>query len=1136
MFKRLSTVVFFITVTGVTHGYGMSDGDRDRYLAWVELLETGEAALAIADDFIWAAGWGEQEQEAKYDAMTKCRGYSKKPGTCRIVDVGGVSNFIKRKNPSFTQVISSEISPEIKEKLNSYTTRLSELYRTGRYEEAIPIANQLLEFGRGLNGLEGESIGLAWLGALYVGLVRYEDAVRTYRKQLQNEKKTFHPEHIRVAATLVNLASVYSDTGKYNEAEPLLHQALLIQEKSHGKAHEDVASTLQNLAHLYVQQARYTEAEPLFRRSLDIREKVLGPEHPGVALTLGGLGTLYAYLGRYEEALSLFDRSLKINEKSLGSTHLQVATAASNLAGIYADLGRYSESQKQYERALFIVEQAAGTDNPGFATTLRNLAHLYALQYRYDEALLIYKRSLEIRDKVLGPDHPDVAIVLNDLGNIKRSLGLYGEAETHYQLSLAIYEKSLNPKHPRVAHVINNLGNLYATQGHYQKAIAYFDQALDILEATLGRKDVTYSNVLHNKAGLHFAKNEFVEASRLYELALDIDKKALGVDHPTVAQGQITLGAIYTHQGRLRDAIGLVRDANAALRRRFTAQNVAETKGILSEQQSARSGFTLHVDLALHPSQDGNREELEAEAFEVMQLGRTSRTAGALARMAARFASDSDGLALIIRQQQDSLVYYEKLGSNLIQTLGEQGKSQDSSAVGQIRAALKAQEAKLEGLGQTIQELFPEYAELTSREPISLKAIQKLLDRDELLLTMEQGYADRLTHVFVVRSDKSTTYTVDLGIEELETMVSKLRAGLDPATGHSQAFDVGLAYELYRRLLSPAEPMLSGVRHLFVVPDGPLESLPFHLLVTEDPAGISLPGLKSTGQRGFSIESDLDQGSSETTLDTPDIAWLAKKYAITTLPSIASLRALRVFAKKAQATESFIGFGDPVLRGESDSGEGLQVASFFRGAVADVEEVRQLPSLPETEAELKAMADYLGADEMSIYLRDRATETRVKSLNLKDYQVVAFSTHGLVSGELKGLAEPALVLTPPDKGTKHDDGLLTASEVAQLKLDADWVILSACNTAAGDKPGAAGLSGLAKAFFYAGARTLLVSHWPVQSDAATALTTNMFQKLKQNPVIGRAEALRQSMMSMAANLETAHPFFWAPFVVVGEGG
>ena len=162
-----------------------------------------------------------------------------------------------------------------------------------------------------------------------------------------------------------------------------------------------------------------------------------------------------------------------------------------------------------------------------------------------------------------------------------------------------------------------------------------------------------------------------------------------------------------------------------------------------------------------------------------------------------------------------------------------------------------------------------------------------------------------------------------------------------------------------------------------------------------------------------------------------------------------------------------------------------------------------------------------------------------KRVKLDDSKVVAFSTHSLVSGEFKGLAEPALVLTPPDTATDHDDGLLTASEIAQLKLDADWVILSACNTASGETPGAQGLSGLAKAFFYAGSRALLVSHWPVETHSATALTTGMFEELRTNANIGRAEALRRSMMKLAANDNQphyAHPAFWAPFVVVGEGG
>ncbi len=151
----------------------------------------------------------------------------------------------------------------------------------------------------------------------------------------------------------------------------------------------------------------------------------------------------------------------------------------------------------------------------------------------------------------------------------------------------------------------------------------------------------------------------------------------------------------------------------------------------------------------------------------------------------------------------------------------------------------------------------------------------------------------------------------------------------------------------------------------------------------------------------------------------------------------------------------------------------------------------------------------------------------------------ALATHGLVAGDLKGLAEPALVLTPPATGTADDDGLLTASEIATLDLDADWVILSACNTAAADgTPGAEGLSGLAKAFFYAGSRALLVSHWPVESVAAATLTTRMFASMAERPSQGRAKALQQAMLGLMENGKPhyAHPMFWAPFVVVGEGG
>ena len=346
-----------------------------------------------------------------------------------------------------------------------------------------------------------------------------------------------------------------------------------------------------------------------------------------------------------------------------------------------------------------------------------------------------------------------------------------------------------------------------------------------------------------------------------------------------------------------------------------------------------------------------------------------------------------------------------------------------------------------------------------------------------------------------------------------------IQTGIGPVTlGDVRPFDTEEAFLLYDAIFAPGEHLLEGAHDVFIVPDGALQSLPPGVLVTEEP-----------NRRIRKIE------------DYAEMPWLAKRYAMTVLPSVSSLRALRQFAKTARASQPFVGFGDPLLDGDPGKGRGVDVAALFaRGAVADVSSVREMPRLPDTANELRALAKSLRAGGDTVYLRERATETLARSADLSDYRVLAFATHGLVAGELTGVAEPALVFTPPETGSEADDGLLTASEIATLKLDADWVILSACNTAAADgTPGAEGLSGLAKAFFYAGARALLVSHWSVNSDAAVKLTTGMLGAMRDDPAIGRAEALRRARLALMTDADKpyyAHPTFWAPFVVVGEGG
>jgi CHAT domain-containing protein len=333
-------------------------------------------------------------------------------------------------------------------------------------------------------------------------------------------------------------------------------------------------------------------------------------------------------------------------------------------------------------------------------------------------------------------------------------------------------------------------------------------------------------------------------------------------------------------------------------------------------------------------------------------------------------------------------------------------------------------------------------------------------------------------------------------------------------------------------LFSPVEALVKDKASLLVVPSGALTALPFHLLVTEQPAA-AIP---------------------ETFDGYRKAAWLLKRQAVSVLPSAASLKALRVFARKDQGTKPMTGFGDPLFNPSQDGSDKRSAAriksaargvtnaaytDFWQGAGVDRARLAQaLSQLPDTADELNAVAKDLGVSAADIHLGSDASETTVKNARLADYSIVYFATHGLVAGDVKGLAEPSLVLSIPKQPSEFDDGLLTSSEVAQLKLNADWVVLSACNTIAGDKPGAEALSGLARSFFYAGARALLVSHWAVDSEAATRLTTSTFDRLKADPKLGRAEALRQAMLAYlndASSPRNAYPAFWAPFALIGEG-
>jgi tetratricopeptide (TPR) repeat protein len=1031
------------------------------------------------------------------------------------------------------------------------------LYASGNYKEAESVAAQAVNLARKNFDAESEHFAdsLNDLAKLYLAQGLFEKAEMRFKNSLTIYEKLLGPQHPKNATSLNNLALVYDTKGRHKDAGQLYKRSLTVLENAYGSDHQETATALNNLGNFYRTQGRYDDAESLLKQALKARKSVLSPEHPEIADSLNNLAKINEALGRYDEAELLFDsaldiykstlgpdhrrtalarhnlaelyylqgryvaaealhkRALDANIKSLGLGHPRVALSRNSLALLYKTLGRYAEAETQYKASLEIYENTFGFDHLNVAQNLNNLGELFRVQGRHKQAEPLFIRSLAIYDKALGPQHPSNATSLNNLALLYGAQSRHEEAGQLYKRSLTILEKALGPSHQKTATALNNLGEFYRTQGRYVDAEPLLIRALKVRKNVLGPAHPDIADSLNNLALVNESLGRFAEAGPLFDSALDIYERSLGSEHPNVALTLHNLATLYQKQGRYAEAYSYSRENVSILRKRFEVPIDVGPLSRDSEQNSVRFAFLHHLDLSLMMIDGFSRTGRAIEAFEIAQLTQTPEAARAISLMAARFSAGNRTLVGMIREQQDIRSRINTLNQALITNIGIAPEKRDGEKETRLRTGLSSLDTSLVSLNQRINEQFPSFGELVTPKPITLPQAQKLLGPSEALVLISRARNSDQTHVFILRNNAHYIHTANIGSASLQRLVIQLRKGTDLSAVNTvenlPVFNTSIAYKIYQFLFGPAEPILNGVNHVFIVADNSLGSLPFGVLVTEKPK-LSAP--------------------------YHEVAWFAARYAATTLPSVSSLHALRTFGTKYKAKRPFVGFGDPNFG--NDRRVKLSSLSYthkVRGFIPAPESPKNAyPRLQETADELHAIADALGANGDNIYLYDRATEDQVKSMGLDSYRVIAFATHGLKANEREGLSEPALLLSRPRQENDADDGLLTASEIATLKLNADWVLLTACNTAAGGKMNGEALSGLARAFFYAGSRSLLVSHWPVESNATVALITGMFQNLANNEDIGRSEALRRSMLSLMAN-KYQHPAFWGAFVVVGEG-
>ena len=442
-----------------------------------------------------------------------------------------------------------------------------------------------------------------------------------------------------------------------------------------------------------------------------------------------------------------------------------------------------------------------------------------------------------------------------------------------------------------------------------------------------------------------------------------------------------------------------------------------------------------------------------------------------------------------------------------------------------ISAAAAKEKQAVDKSSETLGDLLPFIEEFSGVAPVSPDRISNALHENEVAFLIAPG--TNSTAVFAIARDHRQYAVAEFSNNEILTLVRRLRASLDPVRSDISdpaTFDVDGALALYKALVLPVEQVLQAKPGLIATLKGPMASVPISLLLS------SSPDINTDGKP-----------------DLVNARWLVRDHAVSISPSLSSFVAARNKPPRleSESKKPILGLGDPVFSHTSAGAETLADASsrslsaYFRGASANLDTLSTLVSLPETREELTFVSEALGGEQRDILLGSDATETKLGEMNangqLRSYRVVYFATHGLVAGELDGENEPALVLTLPQTPSTTDDGLLTASEVAKLKLDADWVVLSACNTAASEGEGTEAFSGLVKSFFNAGARTVLASHWPVLSSAAVDLTTGTFAKLASEPALGKPEALRRTQLDLISEGGSkAHPGYWAPFVLAGE--
>ncbi len=960
----------------------------------------------------------------------------------------------------------------------------NKLYSSSQYSAALKSWEDALKIYKEIRDRAGESGSLGSIGNVYHSLGEHQKALDYFQQSVSIAKEI--GDRSSVSRSLNNMGYIYKSLGEYQKALDYFKQSLTIA-KEIGDRYVIRKSSL-NMADVYYHLGQYKNALEYYQQSLTIHKEI--GDRSGISSSFLGIGNVYKSLGEYQKSLEYYQQSLSIN-KEIGERS-SISGSLGSIGNVYKSLGEYQKALEYYGQSLTIAKEIG--DRSSVTKSLLGIGSVYHNLGEYQKALEYYQQSLTIAKEIR--DRAGIRSSLHNIGDMYNHLGEYEKALDYYQQSLVI-TKEIGDR-SSMSSYLNNIGLVYHNLGQYQKALEYHQQSLSIQKEIGDRSGISGS--LNNIGTVYYSLGEYEKALDYYQQSLTI-KKEIG-DRAGVSKSLHGIGNVYDSLGKYEKALdyyqqSLSMDKEIGNRSGLSKSlnNIGLVYQQLGQYQKAleyyQQSLTInqeigdHLDESISLSNIGIiyallKNYVESEKYLFQSIDILDSLRGGL--------KDQDKISIFETQTWSYL--------SLQEVLVAQNKTE---------AALEVSERSR---GRALMELLSSRLGNTSIKPPTLPQIKDIAKKENATLVEYSIVEDKLLIWVIQPTGKITLRQVDLKSKNLAKIVEKGQIAAAQGRARASEAENTKISELVRGTRedlttssNPSQPTIRNLQQLYQLLIQPIDDL---LPTNPDAHVIFIPH-----QSLFLIPFPALQDAQGT--------YLIQKHTILTATSIQQLDLSHQQLMKNQQNnpQNTLVVGVPrksVILGNPSP---MPTVTYRDGTS------EQLNSLKGAEEEAKAIAQILKTEPI---LGNKATKKTIIP-QLSDAKIIHLATHGLLADLGTGI--PGVLALAP---SGNDQGLLTSSEIFDLKLNASLVVLSACNTGRGKLSGD-GVIGLSRAFFSAGVPSIIVSLWAV-NDNATAFLMKEFYQHWQEGKMDKAQALRQAMLSTMK--QYPQPGNWAAFTLIGE--